>query len=53
MVVLTLAGCLLPREAAMLIPSPDEQGRENLMKGSLVEIRVGKLFIKPEYGNEK
>lgn len=49
MVVLTLAGCLLPREAAMLIPSPDEQGRENLM----VEIRVGKLFIKPEYGNEK
>ena len=38
---LTLAGYQVPTKAALSLPSSAGQGRENIMKGSWVEIRTG------------
>lgn len=38
----TSAGCQVPSEAALSLPSSAEQGRENTMKDSWVEIRTGR-----------
>ena len=39
---LTLTGCQVPTKATLSLPSSAGQGRENITKGSWVEIRTGR-----------